>query len=137
MERPNQVIPIDDEWVKNGFLGAIRRMYAPDEASVIQTQFIDFGTLTPPTFTRDAKHDINIYAQKNPIGWWIMYGGAQEILKVASRLLSQVSSYSATERNCSTYSFIHSVKRIRLISNRGEKLVYVHSSLQICSRKLP
>jgi hypothetical protein len=30
-----RVIPIDDEWVKNGFLDAIRRMYTPDEASVI------------------------------------------------------------------------------------------------------
>ena len=74
MERPNRVIPIDDEWVKNGFLDAISKMYTHDEVSVIRAQFIDFGTLSPPTFTRDAKQDINIYAQKNPIGWWRMYG---------------------------------------------------------------
>jgi hypothetical protein len=35
MERPNRVIPIDVEWVKNGFFYAIRRMYTPNEASVI------------------------------------------------------------------------------------------------------
>ena len=130
MERPNRVLPIDDEEVKNGFLDAINKMYTPDEANVLRGQFIDFGTLSPSSFTQDARRDIKIYAQKNPIGWWRMYGGdVQELRQLASRLLSQVSSSSAAERNWSTYSFIHSVKRNRLTSKRAEKLVYVHSSL--------
>ena len=35
MERPNRVLPIDEE-VKKRFLDAISKMYAPDEASVIR-----------------------------------------------------------------------------------------------------
>ena len=138
MERPNRVLPIDDEEVKQGFLDAISKMYTVDEASVIREQFIDFGTLSPPTFTQHAKRDINPYAQKNPLGWWRMYGGqVPELRKLASRLLSQVASSSAAERNWSTYSFIHSVKRNRLTSKRAEKLVYVHSTLRLHSRKVP
>lgn len=138
MERPNRILPIDDEEVKQGFLDAITRIYTVDEASVIREQFIDFGTLSPPAFTQDAKRDIKHYAQKKPLGWWRMYGGqVLELRKLASRLLSQVASSSTAKRNWSTYSFIHSVKTNRLISKRAKKLVYVHSSLRLCSRKLP
>lgn len=52
-------------------------------------------------------------------------------------LLSQVASSSAAEKNWSTYSFIHSIKRNRLTSKRAEKLVYVHSTLRLHSRKVP
>ena len=41
------------------------------------------------------------------------------------------------KRNWSTYSLIHFVKRNNLTSKRIEKLVYMHSSLWIRSRKLP
>ena len=75
MERSNRVLPIDDEEVKDGFIDAISKMYTLDEANVMREQFFAFGTLNPPTFTQDAKRDIKIYAQKNPIGWWRMYGG--------------------------------------------------------------
>lgn len=67
-----------------------------------------------------------------------MYGEkVSELRHLASHLLSQVASSSAAERNWSTYSFIHSVKRNRLTSKRAEKLVYVHGSLRLFSRKLP
>ncbi|XP_059065258.1 exonuclease V, chloroplastic isoform X1 [Cryptomeria japonica] len=46
-----------------------------------------------------------------------------------------VASSSASERNWSTYSFIHSVKRNRLLSKRAENLVYVHSNLRLLSHK--
>ena len=75
MERPNRIIPIDDEEVKHGFLDAIAKMYTVDEASVIREQFIDFGTLSPPAFSQDVKRDIKHYAQKKPLRWWRMYGG--------------------------------------------------------------
>jgi hypothetical protein len=65
-----------------------------------------------------------------------MYGDkAPEIHTLAMRLLSQVGSSSAAERNWSTYSFIHSIKRNMLTSKRAEKLVYVHSSLRLLTRK--
>ena len=46
-----------------------------------------------------------------------------------------MSSSSSIERNWSTYSFIHSVKRNKLTSKRAEKLVVVHGYLQLKDRK--
>ena len=46
-----------------------------------------------------------------------------------------MSSSSTTERNWSTYGFIHSVKRNRLGSQKAEDLVYVHSNLRLVSRR--
>jgi hypothetical protein len=62
---------------------------------------------------------------------------APEIQHLAIRLLSQIASSSAAERNWSTYSFIHSIKRNRLSSKRAEKLVAVHSALRLAHRKTP
>ncbi|KAH9327843.1 hypothetical protein KI387_043777, partial [Taxus chinensis] len=44
---------------------------------------------------------------------------------------------SASERNWSTYGWLHSVKRNRLTSARAEKLVAVHSVLRLIDRKTP
>jgi len=90
----------------------------------MREQFIDFSTLNPSTFSQDARVDINIYAQRNPIGWWRMYGGkAQDLRNLASQLISQVSSLSTAERNWFASSFIHSVKRNKLTYKRAENLV--------------
>ena len=100
MEIPNRVLPIDNEEVKQGFLDDIGKIYTPNEATVMWEQFIDFATLNPSTFSQDARVDFNIYAQRNPIGWWRMYGGkAQDLRNLASHLLSQVSSSSIAEKN--------------------------------------
>lgn len=61
--------------MKQGFPDAICKIYIPNEATIMQEQFIDFATLNPSTFSQDARVDINIFAQMNPIGWWRMYGG--------------------------------------------------------------
>jgi hypothetical protein len=51
--------------------------------------------------------------------------------------ISDGGTLSAAERNWSTYSFIHSIKRNRLSSKRAEKLVAVHSALRLAHRKTP
>ena len=69
-------------------------------------------------------------------GWWLQCGtGAPELQKVALKVLSQPSSSSGCERNWSTFGFIHSASRNRLLPARPEKLVYVHSNLRLL-RKL-
>ena len=49
-------------------------------------------------------------------------------------MLSQPITSSSTERNWSTYSFIHNVKRNRLNSTRADKLVFIHSNIRLQSR---
>jgi len=53
---------------------------------------------------------------------------------IALKLLAQPSSSSCAERNWSTYSFIHSLKRNRLNPKRAEDLVFVHTNLRLLSR---
>ena len=51
------------------------------------------------------------------------------------KLLVQPCSSSCCERNWSTYSFVHSLKRNKMDPKRAEDLVYVHSNLRLLSRK--
>ena len=54
--------------------------------------------------------------------------------KIALKLVGQPCSSSCCERNWSTYSFIHSLKRNKTTPKRAEDLVYVHSNLCLFSR---
>jgi hypothetical protein len=72
----------------------------------------------------------------DPIKWWTCHGANGVYLQsVATRILSQVASFSSTERKCNTYGFIHLVKRNRLGLQNAEDLVYVHSNLRLVSCK--
>nr|GEV77723.1 hAT dimerization domain, ribonuclease H-like domain protein [Tanacetum cinerariifolium] len=48
-------------------------------------------------------------------------------------LLGQPSS-SCSERNWSTYAFIHSLRRNKLTTSRAQDLVYIHNNLRLLSR---
>lgn len=70
--------------------------------------------------------------------WWGMYGIFAPMLQsIAFKLLGQPSSSSCSERNWSTYSFINSVRRNKLMPQRADDLVYIHSNLRLLSRRDP
>ena len=65
---------------------------------------------------------------------WSQRGGGHAILqKLAFRVLGQPTSSSCCERNWSSYSFIHSFRRNKLLSKRAEDLVFVHNNLRLLS----
>lgn len=67
-----------------------------------------------------------------PWEWWNMYGGSvPELQKVAMRVLAQVASAGAAERNWSDFDFIHNKKRNRLGADKAKKLVKVFSNLRM------
>ena len=71
-----------------------------------------------------------------PLVWWQYHGSAFPTLQtLALKLLGQPCSSSCTERNWSTYKFIHSLKRNKMALARAEDLVYMHSNLQLLSRR--
>ncbi|XP_052208031.1 uncharacterized protein LOC127811851 [Diospyros lotus] len=71
------------------------------------------------------------------IDWWSTYGSeTPDLAEVAKKVLSQPVSSSSAERNWSTYSYIHSVKRNRLNCTRADKLVFIHSNIRLQSRFL-
>ncbi|KAJ1418855.1 Ribonuclease H-like superfamily [Sesbania bispinosa] len=66
---------------------------------------------------------------------WLVHGAHAPILqKVALKLLGQPCSSSCCEKNWSTYSFIHSIRRNKMAPHRAEDLVFVHSNLHLLSR---
>lgn len=72
----------------------------------------------------------------DPKMWWLIHGASTpNIQKIALKLLGQPCSSSCCERNWSTYSFIHSVRRNKILPTRAEDLVYVHNNLRLLSRK--
>eukprot|EP01018_Ginkgo_biloba_P020946 Gb_12097 [translate_table: standard] len=100
-------------------------LYPHEEATLIREHFASFirgaGKFGYPQSLRDRSKI------KNPINWWTIHGKhAPELKSLAARLLAQVVSSSSCERNWSTYSFIHSVKRNRLGSKKVENLVFKH-----------
>ena len=93
VEREGRVAPIDDPEVKQGFIKAIQKMFTPKQATIIREHFLDFAMFNDNTFSIAAKEDLLGMAQRNPSGWWRMYGDkAPEIRTLAMRLLSQVAS---------------------------------------------
>ncbi|KAI8529872.1 hypothetical protein RHMOL_Rhmol11G0008200 [Rhododendron molle] len=83
-------------------------------------------------------HSLNPKYHMDPYTWWCAYGAfAPALQKVALRILGQPASSSCCERNWSTYSFVHSVKRNKMTPPRAEDLVFVHSNLRLLSRKTP
>ncbi|XP_028095818.1 disease resistance protein RPM1-like [Camellia sinensis] len=72
----------------------------------------------------------------DPYTWWCAYGTyAPSLQKLALRLLVQPAFSSCCERNWSTYSFIHSVRRNKMVPQRAEDLVFIHSNLRLLSRR--
>ncbi|GKA44724.1 hypothetical protein Tco_0737520 [Tanacetum coccineum] len=66
----------------------------------------------------------------------ILYFGAKTPLlrSLAFKVLDQPTSSSCCERNWSTYSFIHSLRRNKLSPKRAEDLVFIHNNLRLLSR---
>ena len=69
------------------------------------------------------------------VDWRCSYGSeTPELEEIAKFFLSQPISSSSAERNWSTYSYIHNVKRNRLNGMRADKLVFIHSNIRLLSR---
>ncbi|CAB4432158.1 unnamed protein product [Rhizophagus irregularis] len=67
-----------------------------------------------------------------PINWWNLLKSRYPLLSsVAIKVLSIPASSAASERNWSTYNFIHSKLRNRMVIDRAEKLVYIYWNIRI------
>jgi hypothetical protein len=78
-----------------------------------------------------------VAAATNAIDWWCNYGSTTPNLnEVAKKVLSQPISSSSAERNWSTYSFIHNVRRKKINARTADKLVFIHASEQLKRRIL-
>jgi hypothetical protein len=70
--------------------------------------------------------------------WWFTSGSVGKLLpRIARRILAQVVSSSSCERNWSSYSFVHSKSRNRLLPSRAEDLVYVYTNSRVLNQNVP
>ncbi|KAJ9558147.1 hypothetical protein OSB04_012761, partial [Centaurea solstitialis] len=120
--------PNEDKEVITNVMEAFERIAEnKEEDRVLREQFVTFhmkkgiyamASTQADTLTLDA------------IDWWSMYGSeTPDLAEVAKKVLSQPISSSLAERNWSTHSYIHNVKRNRLNSKRANKLVFIHSNV--------
>nr|XP_043631554.1 uncharacterized protein LOC122603007 [Erigeron canadensis] len=125
--------PNKDSEVVNGVMEAFQRIAEDDdEFTIYRDQYAFFHTKKGIYAKKTTQADA---MTMDPIDWWSTYGSATpQLAEVAIKVLSQPISSSSAERNWSTYSHIHNVKRNRLNSKRADKLVFIHSNIRCQSR---
>jgi hypothetical protein len=70
--------------------------------------------------------------------WWFTSSSVGKLLLcIARRILAQVVSSSSCERNWSSYSFVYSKARNRLLSSCAEDLVYVYTNSRVLNQNVP
>ena len=107
----------------------------PEDRVKVHEEFGNFSTKSGEFGDIDSIHDRYGMDPKN---WWVAYGASAPLLQsLALKLLLQPSSSSCCERNWSTYSFVHSVRRNKMTPKRAEDLVFIHSNLRLLSRRTP
>jgi len=103
----------------------------PDVRRQVNIEFAMFSN------GREDFHDVDslrVRGKMDAKTWWIVHGARSPTLqKIALKLLGQ-PCFSSCERNWSTYSFIHSLKRNKMAPKMAEDLVYVYSNLHLLSR---
>jgi hypothetical protein len=108
----------ENEEVMSGFHALIERVYKNDVQAQVKaieqhsTYRAGHGLFSRPVAEAAAK-------EMPAFRWWLAFGAhVPELQRVAVRVLSQATSASASERNWSTFDFIHTKKRNRLHCKR-------------------
>nr|CAD1831664.1 unnamed protein product [Ananas comosus var. bracteatus] len=135
-EDPNRVPPHRDLEISKMRNKCLKRFFPNnEERRVVNEEFANFSTAGEGFDEHDSIEDRGVL---DPKKWWVIHGAAASMLQnLALKLLGQPCSSSYCERNWSTYSFIHSMKRNKIMPQRAEDLVYVHTNLRLLSRRAP
>ncbi|KAG5544627.1 hypothetical protein RHGRI_017158 [Rhododendron griersonianum] len=135
-EDPKRVPPHKDEEVTNERKKCLKR-YLNDsmERTKANMEYAKFSTKEGSFSDVDSIED---RYNMDPHSWWVIHGASAPILQtLALKILTQPSSSSCCERNWSTYSFIHSLRRNKMTPQWAKDLVYIHSNLRLLSRRSP
>ncbi|XP_039827332.1 uncharacterized protein LOC120689053 [Panicum virgatum] len=104
-----------------------------DTRDKIHAQSLDYEALRGEVFSKkSAKENIE---SMSALDRWSSYGGrAIEIQRFARHSVSLSSSSSGSERNWSTFEFIHTKKRNRLLHKRLNSIVFVSYNRKMKTR---
>ena len=135
-ENPIRVPPHKDEEISS-MRNKCFKSYFPsrEERMIANTEYAKFSGCLDQFGDHDSRID---RGSMEPLLWWFVHGSPAPVLQsLALKLLGQPCSSSCCERNWSTYSFIHSMKRNKMTPQRAEDLVFVHNNLRLLSRRSP
>ncbi|CAL5386707.1 unnamed protein product [Camellia sinensis] len=133
-ENPIRVPPHKDVEISEMRIKCFKRYFPDsDERRVVNTEYAKFSGCLESFGDSDSICDRGVM---EPVVWWLAHGSSAPTLQsLAVKLLSQPCSSSCCERNWSTYSFIHSMRRNKMTPQRCEDLVFVHSNIRLLSRR--
>jgi hypothetical protein len=122
--------PLHEHENSRTILNRVFRRLTPDQDTYVQIlhQYQDFLENRGP-FADSI--DPNVHAAPLHEWWDAMGGGAKALQTIARRILAQVCSASACERNWSMYSYVHNKSRNRLKHSRAEDLVYIYTNSRL------
>jgi hypothetical protein len=127
----------DDQNAMAGLMRVFQRLTdTVEEFQAVKAEFnLYFHTMSPYC----GEHIWNSMGVKEvPHLWWFTSGSVGKLLpRIARRILIQVVSSSSCEWNWSSYSFVHSKARNRLLSSRAEDLVYVYTNSRVLNENVP
>ncbi|CAN6570852.1 unnamed protein product [Malus baccata var. baccata] len=132
-EDPSQVAPHRDVELTTERKKCFERSFSNEEIRrSINVEYASFSMCLNDFGAIDSMND---RFHLEPVMWWIVHGASTPSLQsIALKLLGQPCSSSCCERNWSTYSFIHSLRRNKITPQRAEDLVFVHNNLRLLSR---
>ena len=132
----NRVPPHMDEEISSMRMKCFKKYFPnQDERRVVNTEYAKFSGCLEGFGDADSMVDRGVM---EPLMWWLVHGASTPMLQsLALKLLSQPCSSSCCERNWSTYSFIHSMRRNKMTPQRCEDLVFVHYNIRLLSRRTP
>ena len=123
-------IPVHEHEQSRRILNQVFRKYYPDDNAYVEvlSQYQDFLENRGP-FADSTDPSVHVAPVHE---WWdAMEGGAKALQTIAQRILAQVCSASACERNWSMYSFVHNKVHNRLKHSRAEDLVYIYTNSRL------
>ncbi|KAL3745851.1 hypothetical protein ACJRO7_014884 [Eucalyptus globulus] len=119
-EDHTRISPYKNKEINQERLKCFKRYFPNlDERNKVNLEYVDFASKNGDFRVFDSIQ--NRYSM-DPRAWWVNHGACAPMLQsIALKLLAQPSFSSCAERNWSTYSFVHSVRRNKMTPKRAEK----------------
>ncbi|GAV86681.1 hypothetical protein CFOL_v3_30108, partial [Cephalotus follicularis] len=122
-EASNRQPPRQDNKISKGRKICLKRIFPNNEEfRATQVEYAKFSGCLESFSDSDSISD---RGKTDPKHWWLLYGSYTPLLQ------------KLVLKNYSTYSFVHSIKRDKMTSQRAEDLVYVHTNLRLLSMRSP
>ncbi|KAK2637508.1 hypothetical protein Ddye_032300 [Dipteronia dyeriana] len=133
---PGRVPPHQDCEISRERKKCLERYFPNDmERRQVNVEYANFSIFLGDFGGSDSMNDKGFLSPE--IRWGIHGSSIKTLQAIALKLLRQPCSSSCCEQNCSTYNFIHSMRRNKIAPQRAEDLVFVHTTLRLLSRRTP